>query len=80
MDKTWSSQSTDDNGVMSRLRAMLDTLEEEMVADRPEEEYMLEGIVVGETQEEDEESLSEAAEGDSSKKVVDHSDKKEENS
>jgi len=55
---------------------MLDTLEEEMVADRPEEEYMLEGVVVEEIQEEDDESLSEAAEGGSSKKAVDHSDKR----
>ncbi|KAH0162293.1 hypothetical protein KCU67_g6001, partial [Aureobasidium melanogenum] len=42
------AEKTDDNGnhVMDRLRGMLDKLEEDMVADRPEDWYKLDGVAV----------------------------------
>jgi hypothetical protein len=74
MNMMWPSENTDDNSVMNSLRVMLDSLEEDMIADRPKELDEPDGIVVEEVQfleegeeEEEVESLAQAAESDPSK-------------
>lgn len=62
------AEKTDDNGnhVMDRFRGMLDKLEEDMVADRPEDWYKLDGVAVyqDEPEEENEEMSAESEQSD----------------
>ncbi|KAH0027645.1 hypothetical protein KCU78_g3889, partial [Aureobasidium melanogenum] len=54
-----------DNHVMNRLRGMLDNLEEDMIADRPEDWYKLDGVVVSQGEpEEGDEMTAESEESD----------------
>jgi hypothetical protein len=68
--------SDDEGHVMNQLRRMLDTLEEDMIADRPEDFNDMADVVVTEVEyvESDVESSDEAAEDDSSKEDVELSD------
>ena len=70
MNIMWPSESTDENGVIKRLRVMLDSLEEDMIADRPENLDKLDGASIEEIQEEDIESLAGAAKAESSEAAV----------
>jgi hypothetical protein len=74
MNMMWPSDNTNDNSVMNSLRVMLDSLEEDMIADRPKELDEPDGIVVEEVQfleegeeEEEVESLAQTAESDPAK-------------
>jgi hypothetical protein len=68
--------SNDETHVMNQLRRMLDTLEEDIIADRPEDFDDMADVVVTEVEyvDTDVESSSEAAEDDSSKEDVELSD------
>jgi hypothetical protein len=77
MNMMWPPENPDDeNHTMNRLRRELDFLEEDMVADRPEDYDDMVDMVVTEVENEDfdEESLAEVAESDSSEEAVEHSD------
>jgi hypothetical protein len=77
MNVMWPPENPDDEiHTMNRLRRELDFLEEDMVADRPEDYDDMADVVVAEVEYEDfdEESLAEAAEGDSSREAVELSD------
>ena len=81
MEITWPLEKTNENSVMYRLRAMLDLLEKDMFAIRPEDLDELEGVVVTEnemesSEREDVDVLAGDVEGDSSKDDVVLSDQK----
>jgi hypothetical protein len=68
MNMMWPAEDPDDEThIMNQLRRMLDTLEEDMIADRPEDFDDMADVVVTEVVyvESDVESSSEAAEDDS---------------
>jgi hypothetical protein len=69
MNMMWPPENPDDeNHIMNRLRRILDILEEDMIADRPEDFDDMADVVVTEVEyeESDVESSAEAAEDDSS--------------
>jgi hypothetical protein len=69
MNMMWPPEDPDDeNHIMNRLRRMLDILEEDMIADRPEDFDDMADVVVTEVEyeESDVESSAEATEDDSS--------------
>jgi hypothetical protein len=69
MNMMWPPENPDDeNHIMNRLRRMLDILEEDMIADRPEDFDDMADVVVTEVEyeESDVESSAEATEDDSS--------------
>jgi hypothetical protein len=69
MNMMWPPENPDDeNHIMNRLRRMLDILEEDMIADRPEDFDDMADVVITEVEyeEPDVESSAEAAEDDSS--------------
>jgi hypothetical protein len=78
MNVMWPPENPDDEiHTMNRLRRELDFLEEDMIADRPEDYDDMADVVVTEVEYEDSdvESLAEeAAEGDSFEEAVEHSD------
>jgi hypothetical protein len=68
MNMMWPAEDPDDEThIMNQLRRMLDTLEEDMIADRPEDFDDMADVVVTKVVyvESDVESSSEAAEDDS---------------
>lgn len=76
MNMIWPPENPDDeNHVMNKLRRMLDSLEEDMIADRPEDFNDMADVVVTKVEYVDSDvESSEAVEDDSSKEDVGHSD------
>jgi hypothetical protein len=76
MNMMWPAEDPDDeNHVMNKLRRMLDALEEDMIADRPEDFDDMADVVVTKVEYVDTDvESSEAVEDDSSKEDVEHSD------